>query len=364
MGVVPIESFTVVMATGIVAVAARDNHHPTVANVLAVLAGGGLVVLVGWAAVALAVTGRALASGASPMDRTCGLFGFVAAADVVAAQVDPPTSGLVAASLVAALGAAALAAWVVLLTLLIGAMRTTGLAALLTGARGSWLLVAVAPQSLAMTAARLTGMGAATGALVVASLVLWATGVLTYLMIAALVVGRLVRARLTATLLTPDTWVLMGAVAIAVVAGGTLVDALRGLDGFAELGAAGAPAVLGCWLVATAWIPLLGVAEVRRARTGRPRYEPSRWATVFPLGMYAVACATVASLTPTFRTDLRTVSGVMFWVALAAWCVTATGMLIHIFGRDHVSARRTSSSRVTTRRRPPRSRRPPRRTRA
>jgi hypothetical protein len=71
---VPIESFTVVMATGIVAVPARDNHS-TVADVLAVLAGAGLVVLVGWATVALAVTGRALGSGTSSMDRTCGLFG-------------------------------------------------------------------------------------------------------------------------------------------------------------------------------------------------------------------------------------------------------------------------------------------------
>jgi tellurite resistance protein TehA-like permease len=157
--------------------------------------------------------------------------------------------------------------------------------------------------------------------------------VLTYLMIAALVVGRLVRARLTATLLTPDTWVLMGAVAIAVVAGGTLVDALRGLDGFVELGAAGAPAVAR---------PLAGGDGLDpAARRGRGAASPygsaplraSRWATVFPLGMYAVACATMASVTPTVRTDLRTVSGVILWVALAAWCVTATGMLVHIFGR-------------------------------
>ncbi|HKQ43267.1 MAG TPA: hypothetical protein VJT79_12315, partial [Pseudonocardia sp.] len=48
----PVESFTVVMATGIVAVAAREDGHPAVALALAVLAGCGLVAVVAWVALA------------------------------------------------------------------------------------------------------------------------------------------------------------------------------------------------------------------------------------------------------------------------------------------------------------------------
>jgi voltage-gated anion channel len=322
---VPLESFTVVMATGIVAVAARDDHHPAVALVLTVAAGAGLVALLAWAAVARGMIGRAVAGGANPMERTCGLFGFVAAADVVAAQFDPPTSGLVAAC-----GVAALAAWVVLLPRLAGTVRTSGRATLFAGARGSWLLVAVATQSLALVAARLSAVGPGAEALVVASVVWWVAGVLAYLVTVALVVRRLVRARLSPALLTPDMWVLMGAVAIAVVAGGSTADALRRVPGFAGLTAVSYPALLGCWLVATAWIPLLVAAEARRARARRPGYEPARWATVFPLGMYAVACVTLASFTPAIRGVLIAVSGSMFWVALSAWCLTAAGLLARL----------------------------------
>ena len=71
-------------------------------------------------------------------------------------------------------------------------------------------------------------------------------------------------------------------------------------------------------------------AEAWRARAGWPGFELSRWATVFPLGMYAVACTALGTVGPTARTILRDVSTVMFWIALAAWCATAIGMVVNV----------------------------------
>jgi hypothetical protein len=75
---------------------------------------------------------------------------------------------------------------------------------------------------------------------------------------------------------------------------GTVVDAARN----GALAAAGSVVVVGCWVVATAWIPLLVGAEWHRCGHRRLRYEHTRWCTVFPLGMYVVACRTVAATTP------------------------------------------------------------------
>jgi hypothetical protein len=319
-GAAPVESFTVVMATGIVAVAARDDEHSVVAFALAVLAGGGLVLVVAWAALARAGAGSGVPCGARRIDHGFALFGFVAAVDVVAAQFDVRA----AAGVVALLGAVAVVAWVLLVIHVAGLALGGGLATIRAGARGSLLLVVVAIQSLVLIAARLAVVvGPTAGALLVASAIGWVAGVLAYLVIARLVVARMLAARMAPALLTPDMWVLMGAVAIAVVAAGALLGAMP--EG--ALRTAARAAVVGCWAVATAWIPALVAAEWRRVRGRRLRFERARWSTVFPLGMYVVACATVADTTS--FTGLRAASAALYWVALAAWCLTTAGALSH-----------------------------------
>ena len=124
-GAAPVESFTVVMATGIVAVAAREDEHPVVALARAVLTGGGLVVVVAWAALARAGAGCGVPCGARRVAHGFGLFGFVAAVDVVAAQFDVRA----AAGVVALLGAVAVAAWVLLVIHVAGLVRSGGWAA-------------------------------------------------------------------------------------------------------------------------------------------------------------------------------------------------------------------------------------------
>ena len=50
--------------------------------------------------------------------------------------------------------------------------------------------------------------------------------------------------------------------------------------------------------------------------------------------MYATACATLASIAPAAPPFLPAVSAVAFWVALAAWCVTAVGMVADAVSRS------------------------------
>lgn len=87
-GRVPVEAFPVVVATGIVAVAAVDAGHPAAALVLEAIAGGGLAGTVLVVLVRIAARRSATARRPVGITDTCGLFGFVAATDVVATQLD------------------------------------------------------------------------------------------------------------------------------------------------------------------------------------------------------------------------------------------------------------------------------------
>ena len=127
---VAVESFTVVMATGIVAVAARDNGPSLVRCVFAAGAVCGLALIIVWLVVARIRTGRGIARGHNPIDRTFGLFGFVAATDVVAAQFDPMAAARTLLLVIA------LAAWVAVVTRLVAVLLASDIAALQADVRG------------------------------------------------------------------------------------------------------------------------------------------------------------------------------------------------------------------------------------
>ncbi|MGQ5635569.1 MULTISPECIES: tellurite resistance/C4-dicarboxylate transporter family protein [unclassified Streptomyces] len=72
-----------------------------------------------------------------------------------------------------------------------------------------------------------------------------------------------------------------------------------------------------------AWYAVLVAAEAVRPRRG---YHVLRWATVFPMGMTAVAVLSVASAVGV--TWLTWPGRLLLWVAVAAWLVVAAGALL------------------------------------
>ncbi|MGW3305406.1 tellurite resistance/C4-dicarboxylate transporter family protein [Streptomyces sp. NPDC001073] len=119
-----------------------------------------------------------------------------------------------------------------------------------------------------------------------------------------------------------DHWVVGGALAISTLAGSKLVAAGNGglyLWNSDDRGVL--RAVTEALLVLVmAWYVVLAVAEVVRPRL---RYDVRRWATVFPLGMTAVAVLSVG--TALGFSWLRTPGQVLVWIAVAGWLVVAVG---------------------------------------
>ena len=109
-----------------------------------------------------------------------------------------------------------------------------------------------------------------------------------------------------------EIWIAMGALAISALAAARVGGALRSavLDDVA----------LGLWAAASCWGLVLVYAECRWRRLP---YESRRWATVFPLGMYATASYAAGRVNGIG--GLASVSRVMFWVALAVWALVAAG---------------------------------------
>ncbi|MFF7642267.1 tellurite resistance/C4-dicarboxylate transporter family protein [Streptomyces canus] len=119
-----------------------------------------------------------------------------------------------------------------------------------------------------------------------------------------------------------DQWIACGALAISALAGSTLLAAdsarlhLWNDDDHGVLRAV----TVALLVLALAWYAVLLVAECVRPRL---RYDVRRWATVFPMGMTAVAALSVCA-----DVDvpwLRPPGEVLLWISVAAWSAVAAG---------------------------------------
>lgn len=114
-----------------------------------------------------------------------------------------------------------------------------------------------------------------------------------------------------------DQWVATGAIAISALAAAVTVD----IPGWKPV-AHGALTTAALTLLMLNWAvySVLVVAEIANPRPG---YDIRRWATVFPLGMTAVATLTTGAVAD--LTALRVVGRVLLLIAVVAWLATLFG---------------------------------------
>lgn len=118
-----------------------------------------------------------------------------------------------------------------------------------------------------------------------------------------------------------DHWVAGGALAIAALAAGKIAAASGAVAEFGGWHDAVSAAALGVWCLAMAWFVPLVVSEFVWPRL---RYHVLRWATVFPLGMYA-ACSFVVGNDVGIG-GITEFGKVWTWVAFAVTAVMLVGL--------------------------------------
>jgi tellurite resistance protein TehA-like permease len=181
---------------------------------------------------------------------------------------------------------------------------------------GSRFLIPVSIFSVGVTGALLAvPMDAAW--LVPAAAALCLGGLLAYI---GVLMGFEVRELLSAH---GDHWIAGGAVAIGAVA---FADTATGSSTVGTLSDLHEPlriASVVLFAAAMAWLPFLVAAELHRPRTG---FHRSRWATAFPVGMYAVMSFTVGRMEGLgWIVDF---ARVWVWVGAAVWALVAAGAVL------------------------------------
>ncbi|MFD7787937.1 tellurite resistance/C4-dicarboxylate transporter family protein [Streptomyces nojiriensis] len=129
-----------------------------------------------------------------------------------------------------------------------------------------------------------------------------------------------------------DHWVAGGALSISALAGSKLT-ASPVWTGSAHTTLR--TVTLALLALSLGWYVVLLAAELRHPR---PRYDIRRWATVFPLGMTATACLSVAE--PAGVAWLRPLGEVLLWIAVGAWLLTFAALVA-----SHLTAGRGAQDR-------------------
>jgi tellurite resistance protein TehA-like permease len=296
---VPPASGAVVMGSGILCVDLYSVGQPAVAAILLWFAAGTWLFLA--AVLALRVRhqpGRFAREARSPAALT-----WVAGTGVLGTAFAVHGCYPVAAAL---LGLAA-ASWALLLTPVLRHWKTP--------AAGVSFLLTVATQGLAVLGATLAARNGTAWLLITAAVAL-ILGLASYIVtLARFALRQLLTGR-------GDQWVAGGALAISALACARIFQADDAQGWLTRLHGFLAVATLVLWCLAMLWLGPLIAAE---ALSPRLSYDVARWATVFPLGMYAACSFALGRVTGI--TGFSVFARVWTWLAVAVSVFVFAGLI-------------------------------------
>jgi tellurite resistance protein TehA-like permease len=327
--------FALVMATGIVSIAAFFLHWPTISSWLFKLN------LIFYAALSILYMGRLVFYSSSFLaDITShakgpGFLTAVAATSIVGSQLAILKQNL---DMACALWIFALILWIILLyTVLTAVTVVEPKPPFEQGLNGGWLLIVVSTQSISVLGSLVAPhFGTQQSTALFISLVAFLVGCMLYIPIISLIFYRWTFFNMTPEQLTPPYWINMGALAITTLAGGRLILNASSMPLLADLVPFLKGFTLFFWAMGAWWIPLLLILGFWRHGYKRIplTYDPQYWGMVFPLGMYATCTFILARAIEV--PALEKISSGFFYPALFAWTVTFIGMVVSL---ARVSAR-------------------------
>lgn len=317
--------FALVMATGIVALGAAQQDLDLLAELLYAVAAVAYVVLGCLLAIEIVRFWSHFVA-----DVTSHAKGFAFLTTVAATNVLASASIVIHGwwGLAWGLWWASLVLWAVFVyTTLIAVVIGKTKPGLQAGINGTWFLLTVSTQSIAVVAGLLLER-ASSDPLAFVGIAAFTLGILLYLIVMTMVFLRWTFHPFDPTEAHPPAWIAAGAVAITVLAGSNLLIAAdQGPARLTRISPTIETFVVMSWATATFWFPLMVAIGLWRHVVCRVplRYHPSYWAMVFPLGMYGVATARMR--TAIDLDALGWLPKVELGVAMVAWSVTFVGLV-------------------------------------
>jgi tellurite resistance protein TehA-like permease len=316
--------FAMVMATGIIAVAAKQQNISWLANLLYAVAAIAYVVLAVLLIARIVMFPRLFAADLTSHTRGFAFLTVVAGTNVLAAASITVHGWY---GLGRGLWWASIVCWLVLAyAALISVVLRSPKPGLGAGINGTWFLLTVSVESVAVVGALLLVRDRG-DFLAFVCLGAFTLGIVLYLIVMTMVFLRWTFESLDPTEADPPAWIAAGAVAITVLAGSNILVAKAVSPRIDRIAPFIEGMVVLAWATATFWFPLMIAIGVWRHIVRRVplRYHPSYWALVFPLGMYGAA---------TFKMRAAIKLSALEWlpkltlvIALIAWTATFIGLL-------------------------------------
>ena len=329
----PTAYFALVMATGIVSIAAFNFSFFHIAHLLFYFNIAAYLFLVILYLARIILYPTLFMADAGDHAKSPGLLTFVAGTCVLGSQFVIIAENYPIATTLFYIGAAS---WLFLIYMVFTVFTVKKVKPPINEAiSGVWLLIIVSTQSVSVLAAQLSGyLPFATEVLLFFSLIMFLCGCMFYIIIITLIVYRMSFFNMKAEEFAPPYWINMGAVAISTLAGSMLMlnahnwpfikEILPFLKGF----------TLFFWAIGTWWIPLIVILGIwRHIFKQMPlKYHPQYWGMIFPMGMYTVCTIRLSqALDLPF---LMAIPSFFIYIALVAWAIAGAGMFYSI-GRDY-----------------------------
>ncbi|HEY5408958.1 MAG TPA: tellurite resistance/C4-dicarboxylate transporter family protein [Ginsengibacter sp.] len=227
--------------------------------------------------------------------------------------------------------AVGLASWIFLIYPLFAVLIEKRNKPSLKAINGTWLLIIVSTQSLSILSVLLaTNFPLLREQAIFFALIMFLCGCMFYIIVITLIMHRLIFFEIYAKELGTPYWINMGADAISVLAGATLilnaekwpflVGMIPFLKGF----------TLFFWAIGTWWIPLMIILGTWRhiIKHISLKYSSQYWGMVFPLGMYTV-CTVKLSQAVGLK-FLMGIPSVFVIIAIVVWAVVFISMLYDV----------------------------------
>ena len=335
--------FALVMATGIIAVGAAQQKLDLLAKALF------LVALVAFAILAVLTVARLVAYPRLLIsDLTHHSTGFSFLTIVAALNVLGGGAAVIHQWWAFAWAAwiAGVVCWLVLLyPPLLGVILGDPKPALGEGINGTWFLLTVATESVAVLGALLLAHNKAPNQLLeVTILAAFTLGLVLYLIVMTMLFLRWTFSPLGPDELQPPSWIAAGAVAITVLAGSNLLAVRQISPRLDRLAPFVEGMVILAWATATFWFPVMIAIGIWRHLVKRVplRYHPAYWALVFPIGMYGAATYKMIAVTSLSALDV--VPKLALALALVAWALAFVGLAVVLVNGTHAAIGRRAPS--------------------